>query len=65
MGAIRGGGGKEETVVLRSPLHVDISHIQNLPAMKSDNKVPASYLSTPPCFSPGEIWGIIVIEVGK
>ena len=48
VGAIRGGDGEEETVILRSPLHVDISRIQNLPSVKSNNNVPAPYLSTSP-----------------
>ena len=44
---VHGGGGEEETVVLRRPLHVNISHIQNLPTTKPNKNVHAHYLSTP------------------
>ena len=43
---VHGWGGEEETVALRRPLSVYISHIQNLPTMKPNKNVRAHDLAT-------------------
>ena len=43
---VHGWGGEAETVALRRPLSVYISHIQNLPTMKPNKNVRAHDLAT-------------------